>query len=112
MVIRKNQTERVKMSTKQQRTAWNLTKLCHELDIRNLTEPMSTAIYELAKDAKCVCVQPKHVNANIPTYVIIPESTWNAACNLDKDEFEEFANKYFRKALVENQYTVGMHHEF
>ena len=99
-----------KMSNKQQRTAWNLTKLCHELDIRRFTEPMSTTIYELAKDAKCVCVEPAKVKADASTYVIIPENTWNAACNLDKDEFGNYDSYTFRKEVTNMYYQGGMAH--
>lgn len=102
------------MSNKQERTAMNLTKLCHELNIRKFTEPMATVIYEMAKDANCCCIEPTYVKSDKPTYVVIPEKKWFAAYDMDKDTtgIGEYGEYYFRKMICDTWYEKAMIHEF
>lgn len=65
------------MTTKQQRTAYNLTKLAEAQEIRKGTEPMFTALYEIAKDAGIAAIDG--TNFGIDHFVFVPQKEWDAA---------------------------------
>lgn len=62
------------MTTKQQRTAYNLTKIAQHLDC---TDPR-TGIYEIAKDNGIAMIELKQFDLD-GGYVFVPEKEWDAA---------------------------------
>ncbi len=63
-----------KRTNKQQRTAYNLTKLARTVDPTD----MGCALYEIAKDAGLAMVELKQYDLD-GTWVFVPEAEWHEA---------------------------------
>ena len=75
------------MSTKQERIAWNLTKLAKVNGVAKGTEESMLALYEIATDAKLVSVNCEQYG--IDHYVFIPRDRWEEAVDDYNDGWRE-----------------------
>lgn len=66
------------MTTKQQRTAYNLTKLAEAHDFESAFDPTFLALQEIAKDAGIATIDGKQYG--IDHFVFIPQKDWDKAC--------------------------------
>lgn len=98
------------MSTKTDRTAWNLTKMAGYLDPMRL----ENGLYELGKDANMAMIDVRSLDvseADIPQrYVFVPQKTWDRTKVYERLPREEYLEALRGEAM--HWYWMSQMHEF
>ena len=94
-------------TTKIQRTAWNITKLCAIVDPFDSPD---SGLYELGKDAGIAFI---HAHGwGIPQYVAIPQKEWDKAVKFERDAERVGVETNRRQKCAQHWYEMAMLHKF